>query len=172
MHCRMCLTLLQKQKENCSTEWEDHSLKETLRYDIWTGWILVPGTIPKVGATVVLLETGKVMALVYLNQLKSLKQKKPTKPQMEKAYEPFTTTERCQFWPVHHPVTVLKKVDCLLYKPTPNELKHPSNACSRSQCRIFVGNAVLSDHTNASFLNQKLSFEARSLSNSRVSSER
>lgn len=91
---------------------------------------------------------------------------------MEEAYQPFTTAESCHFWPVHHPVTVLKKVDCLLDKPTPNELKHPSDACNRSQCHISIGNAVLSDHTFTNFLNQKLNFEAGNLSNPGVSSER
>ncbi|KAK2520295.1 Fam49b [Columba guinea] len=48
--------------------------------------------------------------LKYVKQKKSLKKKQPIKSQMEEAYEAFATTESCQFWPVHHSVTVLKKI--------------------------------------------------------------
>lgn len=59
---------------------------------------------------------------------------------MEEAYEAFATTESCQFWPVHHSVTVLKKVECL-HKP-PNELEEPWDVCSLSQRHVSIRNAV------------------------------
>lgn len=95
-----------------------------------------------------------------------------TKHQMEEADEPSTTAEGCQCWPVRHPVTVLKKADCLLCKPPPRELKTPSVSCHGARCHISIGNAVLSDHTSTNFLYQELSFEAENLSNPRVGSER
>lgn len=76
-----------------------------------------------------------------------------------KAYEPFTTTERYQFWAVHHPVTVPKKEGCLLYKSTPNELKCPPNACNGISVLHFRSKCYFVWPYKYWFFQNKLSFE-------------